>query len=230
MMGAAANLAKTTPMGVPVGSTPAGNYCGIYWQYGRSHPIPAQAMGCTPSDETAGYAFGNGVDDVGTFNMSGTYKLAKLKLTKQYVPGTGDPRENLGHAVELRLTCCDLFAALPSHAAELQSWGCPPGNAGFYGTWHVRTRNYNGDAEMVLWLPPVPVVVGHTITQTLTTTTQTMVVDSNGDGVADGTQMMQTSAMTTTSQVQWGLQLQNPFGPKTLPVTQNSQSAFALGA
>ena len=31
------------------------------------------------------------------------------------------------------------------------------------GTWHVRTRHYSGDAEMVLWLPPVPVVIGHVV-------------------------------------------------------------------
>ena len=210
---AEANLATTAPMGTPVVWSPAGNYVGIYWQYGRAHPIPAQAMGCTPKEDTAGIVVGNGFDDVGTFNMVGTYKLAMLKLTKQYVPGTGDPRENLGHAVELRLTCCDLFAALPSRAAELQSWGCPPGNVGFYGTWHVRTRKYKGDGEMCLWLPPVPVVIGYVITQTMTSTTQAVSYDSNGDGVVDASQTTQTFTITPT-QAQYGIQLQDPFGPK----------------
>ena len=211
---AEANLATTAPMGTPVIWSPAGNYVGIYWQYGHAHPIPAQAMECTPKEDTAGIAVGNGFDDVGTFNMVGTYKLAKLKLTKQYVPGSGDPRENLGHAVELRLTCCDLFATLPSRAPELQSWGCPPGNVGFYGTWHVRTRNYKGDAEMCLWLPPVPVVIGYVITQTMTSMMQAIPYDSNGDGVVDASQTRQTYTMSTTTQAQYGIQLQSPFGPK----------------
>jgi hypothetical protein len=119
----------------------------------------------------------------------------------------------LGHAVELRLTCCDLFAALPSRAAEFQSWGCPPGNVGFYGTWHVRTRKYKGDGEMCLWLPPVPVVIGYVITQTMTSTTQAVSYDSNGDGVVDASQTTQTFTITPT-QAQYGIQLQNPFGPK----------------
>ena len=116
-------------------------------------------------DDTSGTAAGSGFDDVGTFNTMGTYRANKLALTKQYVAGTGDPRENLGHAVELRLTSCVLGSAIPERAAELESWGAPPGVVGFFGTWHIRTRNYKGDAEMCLWLPAVPVVAGYVIQQ-----------------------------------------------------------------
>jgi len=82
------------------------------------------------------------------------------------VRGTGNPRENKGHAVELRLVCCALEAALPERVLELRRWGMPPAAVGFFGTWHVRTANYRGDAEMVLWLPPQPVPVGFIIAQT----------------------------------------------------------------
>lgn len=162
---AESKLRRTTPMGTPVGQTPAGNYVGLYYQYGRTHPIPAQSLACTASsaDGTTGAVDGRGFDDVGQFHVSGTFSGAKLALRKQYIPGTGDARENLGHAVELRLTLCDMHAVLPERSHELSRYGAPPGTVAFYGTWHVRTRNYKGDAEMVLWLPPVPVVVGHMI-------------------------------------------------------------------
>lgn len=134
-------LRRCVPQCVPVGSTPAGAYVGIYWQYGSTHPIPAQQLACVASSGTSGTAEGHGVDDVGQFNVRGAYNHIKLALTKQYVPGTGNPQENLGHAVQLRLTCCELAAALPSRAVELQQWGAPPGTVGFFGTWHVRTDN-----------------------------------------------------------------------------------------
>ena len=54
-------------------------------------------MACTAKDELSGDANGNGMDDVGTFNLFGSYKNAKLMLAKKYVPGTGDPKENYGH-------------------------------------------------------------------------------------------------------------------------------------
>ena len=117
LLKAEASVARTTPMGTPVGSTPAGAYVGIYWQYGKTHPIPAQQLGCTLTDEVSGAATGHGFDNVGTFALRGEFEKAKLCLTKQYQLGTGDPNENLGHAVELRLTCCELFAALPQRAA-----------------------------------------------------------------------------------------------------------------
>ena len=51
---------------------------------------------------------------------------------------------------------------LPERAAELTRWGCPANAIGLFGTLHVRTPSYCGDAEMLLWLPPgPPVAVGH---------------------------------------------------------------------
>ena len=163
---ATAKLSRASPMGTPVGSTPAGNYVGVYWQYGRSHIIPAQALRCTsPNDDgTVGVVEGHGFDDVGHFRVSGSYEGVRLALTKQYIAGTGDRHENRGHSVSLRLTLCDVHAVLPDQSHYLSRHGAPPGTVGFYGTWHVRTPGYSGDAEMVLWMPPgPPVVVGHAV-------------------------------------------------------------------
>ena len=163
---ATAKLSRASPMGTPVGSTPAGNYVGVYWQYGRSHIIPAQALRCTSTndDGTVGVVEGHGFDDVGHFRVSGSYEGVRLALTKQYIAGTGDRHENRGHSVSLRLTLCDVHEVLPDQSHFFSRHGAPPGTVGFYGTWHVRTRGYSGDAEMVLWMPPgPPVVVGHAV-------------------------------------------------------------------
>jgi hypothetical protein len=167
-------------------------------------------------DGVSGTAVGNGFDTVGTFNVSGEFKMARLCLTKQYVLGTGDPRENSGHAVELRLIASELHAALPERSAELLRWGAPLGVVGFYGTWHIRTRKYSGDAEMCLWLPPVPVVIGYTITQTVTNvqTVQSVAIDTDGDGKAD-TMMQQVVNQQVVTQKQdavVGIQMQNVMG------------------
>jgi hypothetical protein len=161
-----ARLALATPIGTPIGSTPAGNYVGLYAQYGLVHPIPAQQLACTPSnaDGTHGTVTGFGHDDVGQFTVHGQYANSRMALRKQYIRGTGNPNENFGHSVLLRLTRCELAAALPSHM-HVEQWGVPHGHIGFVGTWHVRTAGYRGDAEMCLWLPPVPVVVGHVISE-----------------------------------------------------------------
>ena len=189
---------------------------GVYWQYGTCHALPAQHLACMLSDGVSGTAVGNGFDTVGTFNVSGEFKMARLCLTKQYVLGTGDPRENSGHAVELRLIASELHAALPERSAELLRWGAPLGVVGFYGTWHIRTRKYSGDAEMCLWLPPVPVVIGYTITQTVTNvqTVQSVAIDTDGDGKAD-TMMQQVVNQQVVTQKQdavVGIQMQNVMG------------------
>ena len=159
-------ISRLTPMGAPVGATPAGNYVGCYWQDGECHPIAAQHLKCVATDALRGLASGHGVDDVGDFNMHGEYIGTRLCLTKTYVLGTGDPEQNLGHSVELRLQYTELAAALPSRRAnELRGCGAPPGAVGLLGTWHIRVPDggYEGDAEMCLWLPPEPVAIGYVI-------------------------------------------------------------------
>ena len=150
----------------PAGSTPAGNYVGLYWQYGVAHPIPAQQIAATATSDTAGVFAGQGVDDVGSFELSGDFEGALLSLRKRYIPGTGNPRENLGHTVSIELTCCDLDAALPE-GGRAPGVGGAAGAIGFYGVWHVVVPGFEDLGEMCLWLPPVPVVVGYRITRTV---------------------------------------------------------------
>ena len=165
---------RVARVGAPVGSCPTGNFVGLYWQHGRAHPIPAQTLECRPSSAAEGcfvedllpwgMIAGGGYDDVGSFNVLGSYSSARVALTKRYVRGTGNPNENKGHSVELRLQLADLHASSPERAHDLRLFGCPEGSIGYFGSWHVRTGQYRGDAEMALWLPPVPVAVGYLVT------------------------------------------------------------------
>ena len=204
----------TEQMATPVGATPAGNYVGLYWQYGRAFPVPAQRLQCSARGPTAGIGQGNGTDKVGKFRLTGRYELARLLLKKKYVLGTGNKKENLGQTVQLRLHCCELMAAVPGHAAELCAWGAPPGVVGFYGTWHVRTAKYNGDGEMCLWLPPKAVLIGHVITQVVTKNVTHVATDVDGDQVADRVDTQTITTVTQTQTAEWRTQLQHPFGPK----------------
>ena len=158
--------------------------------------------------------------------LCGSYKHTQLALSKTYVVGTGDAAENRGHTVQLRLTCAPLLEALggdPAQAADLHTCGVVAGQIGFYGTWHVRHERADGscfhdDAEMCLWLPPEPVVIGYklTISHTVSTATQQLATDYDGDGTADqlATTSSQTVSTTTTKQALYGRRLRNPLGPK----------------
>jgi len=211
-------ISRTVRLGVPVGQTPAGNYVGVYWQYGTCHPVPAKNLVCTAKDGVCGYAAGYGTDDVGSFKTYGSYKNAKLMLAKKYTPGTGDPKENLGHTVQLRLTCCQLMVALPRRAAELRMWGAPADVIGFYGTWHIRLPHYKGDGEMCLWLPPAPVVIGYKITRMVTTNVSQLAVDQDGDGVADMVQTTTTQSVSEVTEQVYDVRSQVPFAPKEPPI------------
>jgi hypothetical protein len=48
---------------------------------------------------------GYGTDSVGQFTMNGSYcaSSGRLAMGKTYIMGTGDPEQNLGHTVKLRL-------------------------------------------------------------------------------------------------------------------------------
>jgi len=164
----AERVGRLAPMAVPVGATPGGNFVGCYWQDNQCHPIAAQELRCVPIDDRRGEASGHGFDAVGTFSLRGEYVGARLALTKLYVTGTGDPTENYGHTVELRLEYCQLAAGLPpSQAADLAACGAPPGVVGLLGSWHLRRGDkHDGchdDAEMVLWLPVETVTIGYVI-------------------------------------------------------------------
>ena len=88
------------------------------------------------------------------------------------------------------------------------------GLIGFYGTWHVRTPNYNGDAEMVLWLPPVPVVVGHKIVKVEMDGPGTVNIqaDIDGDGVLDNVEVaVEAKATVEVKVAETALMAQNMY-------------------
>ena len=124
-------------------------------QYGQCHAVHAHSLRCvaTSEDGTVGNVVGGGRDAVGEFALSGTYHGNRLMLHKQYQLGTGDPTENKGHKVQLRLTVCNAHEVLPERRHLLLSKSVCEGMLTFYGTWHVRTPGYVGSAEMLLWLP-----------------------------------------------------------------------------
>ena len=88
-----------------------GNYVGLYWQYGRAHVIPAQSLEVHPD----GTVVGAGFDDVGHFSIDGSCSGARLAL-EEGARGTGNPRENKGHTVALRLLNCVLAESAPPAA------------------------------------------------------------------------------------------------------------------
>ena len=67
------------------------------WQYGRTHPIPAQELRCVPagsppllagaraSTVAEGTVSGHGWDDVGSFSTKGVFSGTRFALTKRAV-------------------------------------------------------------------------------------------------------------------------------------------------
>lgn len=88
---------------------------------------------------------GSGLDDVGTFLITGAYskETSRILLIKAYQLGTGDPLKNFGHRVWVQLTWNDK-------------------NSQFEGKWHVRSKVYCGKGlfelkytgEAQLWMVP----------------------------------------------------------------------------
>ncbi|CAF4102671.1 unnamed protein product, partial [Rotaria sp. Silwood1] len=77
-----------------------GPYNMRYYQYYKWHgPFLVQL------EFNDGNIRGKGDDDVGLFDVTGSYSTSDnhVIITKQYKRGTGDPHENLGHQVKIDL-------------------------------------------------------------------------------------------------------------------------------
>ncbi|CAF4264554.1 unnamed protein product [Rotaria sp. Silwood2] len=108
----------------------SGCYNMCYYQYFKWHgPFLAQF------EFNERIIRGNGSDDVGSFDITGSYSTDdnRMTLTKHYKRGTGDPRENLGHQVKIDLKW---------NEQEQQ----------FDGQWIIRTTNYSGQDKFELKL------------------------------------------------------------------------------
>ena len=105
-----------------------GYYRGGYLQYGTLYIIPRFKL-TFADDKVAGY----GTDNVGDYNMAGTYsrESERMALCQTYIEGTGDPTQNLGHSSEIRL-----------------EWD--PSTKRFAGKWYVETRLFAGTGSIYI--------------------------------------------------------------------------------
>ena len=129
-----------------------GRWRGSYVQYNRFHDINEFSL----RFEGGGRVTGNGSDDVGRYDLSGSVRGAYLALSKKYIAGTGNRTENKGHTVQLRLQYKQIDQTIFAPSThEMPSFFRTQGIAGswgFHGSWHVRTSSYSGNGEQVLWL------------------------------------------------------------------------------
>eukprot|EP01083_Nonionella_stella_P220243 788208_1 len=101
-----------------------GQYSGFYKQYGAVHDIPPFELHFDATNKTVS---GGGWEEVGKYKIVGEYNPlnGRIAMAQIFQIGTGNPRENLGHTVYIRL-----------------QW-YPPRNA-FTGKWYCKTHKYQG--------------------------------------------------------------------------------------
>ncbi|CAF1226655.1 unnamed protein product [Rotaria sordida] len=107
-----------------------GDWMSRYYQYGQWHGPHLMSL---TFDHATGQVTGHGYDDVGKFTIDGTFseENQRIALNKTYALGTGDPKENSGHAATIQLT-----------------WNTIHGQ--FEGKWFVQTSNYRGEDKFEL--------------------------------------------------------------------------------
>ena len=115
---------------IPTGSIPTphysifidGEYDGYYEQYNETHDIPRFKM-----EFRNGHVFGDGYDEVGSYKIVGEYNENnnRMALTQSYIRGTGNPDQNSGHNVLIRL-----------------SWNVMTKR--FEGKWYCKVDTYQG--------------------------------------------------------------------------------------
>ena len=112
----------------------SGTWKSQYCQYGKWHGPHQLSLTFTTNNTQVK---GTGCDDVGSFNISGTYstKTQRLAFEKKYQAGTGNRAENLGHKVIIQLEW-------NSHTNQ------------FEGKWYVRTAKYSGQDKFTLKRSP----------------------------------------------------------------------------
>ncbi len=101
-----------------------------YYQYNQWHGSHQFSLSF---DSLTSNVNGEGTDDVGTFTIEGKFWLTtrQIELTKIYQQNTGNPLENFGHKVMIKLT-----------------WNATRDQ--FEGKWFVQTSNYRGEDKFEL--------------------------------------------------------------------------------
>ncbi|CAF2086521.1 unnamed protein product [Rotaria magnacalcarata] len=102
-----------------------GDWLSRYHQYGRWNGPHRMSL---VFDRNTNRVTGNGSDNVGKFIIDGTFSLEnqRVAMVKTYELGTGDPKENFGHTVDLQMT-----------------WNSKNGQ--FEGKWCVNANHYRGE-------------------------------------------------------------------------------------
>merc|ERR1711934_258884 len=112
-------------------------------QYGQDHSLFSFNLDFTPSGGLMEDITGSGSDSVGRYTIRGSCNRAngRLAFAKQYIPGTGNWRENKGHKVDYQGVVQGSLAA------------------GVRGNWYVDTGTYSGTGNFHIWpeSPPPPV-------------------------------------------------------------------------
>ena len=106
-----------------------GPFVGSYQQYNRSHPMKTFNL----RFDGLRTVTGSGSDTVGDYEINGVYSnnTSRMQLNKTYIRGTGDPSENLGHTVKIRL-----------------EWNAQKNE--FNGPWYVKTYKYEGTGSWII--------------------------------------------------------------------------------
>jgi hypothetical protein len=81
----------------------SGIFESYYYQYNKYHGPHNVKLGFYP--QGGNIVHGGGVDDVGTYTITGTYspRTLRMGLEKNYQSGTGNSSENLGHTVTIQV-------------------------------------------------------------------------------------------------------------------------------
>ena len=129
------NTASKEPCSAP------GKYTGLYNQNFEEQLMEPFELSYEPSGIPNQHTVkGKGEDRVGSFVLRGVWKGDRLAMTKQYLRGTGDPNENHGHQIHMRL------------AKEKTSGMIVNDRPRMVGRYYVRTPQYSGEDHMSMWL------------------------------------------------------------------------------
>ncbi len=130
---AAKEALKSSPLLLSSPGTPI-SFIGYYRQYSRFTHMPNLKL--MIKNGQAGQVEGSGRDEVGKYQLSGFITKSGLELQKNYISGTGNSRENYGHAVHISMRACLLPVVLENRQKTSIS--------GFFGYYRVPRNSTSG--------------------------------------------------------------------------------------
>lgn len=127
---------QSAPLVTLDASLPSGMWRGYYTFSEVRHDVCEFSLNFEPA---GGHVTGDGVDDVGRYNITGAYQGSRLAFSKTYIPRSANVSGavsfgNQGHTVEYR--------------GELAGTSL---GAGFRGIWSIRSSLGNYDGQFHIW-------------------------------------------------------------------------------